>query len=428
MSRNAFEDIPGHPFGDMQLIRLDNPVRNYAWGSRTTIAALQGRPFPTTEPEAEIWIGAHPAAPSRVTARTDLLAAIEADRSGILGPERDRLPFLLKVLAVAKPLSIQVHPDSQQAVCGFTREESLGIPRDDPTRNYRDDWPKPELLYAVTDFDALCGIREPRDAARLLRDLPGERLQRIAGVLEERGPGETFDLLNSWPINDRRALVAEVRIGGTQARMGETEARMGESEARMGESEVRMGGPEAALRAAARIAADQPDDPGCVTSLLLNLVTLTPGQALYARPRTIHAYLHGTAVEIMASSDNVLRGGLTPKHVDQAELAAVADFTPTKPEVIEPVTLPTGEEMYPAPVEQFQLTRLRPRPLITIPDPGPSAILGLVGSLTVTRGDTTHLLNPGEALFAPHNGDNKLTIGGQGLGFRASIPTFPATG
>ncbi|KAB2352416.1 mannose-6-phosphate isomerase, class I [Actinomadura rudentiformis] len=396
-------------FSDTQLIGLDNPVRNYAWGSRTTIAALQGRPFPTAEPEAEIWIGAHPAAPSRVSARTDLLTVIDADRPGLLGPGRDRLPFLLKVLAVAKPLSIQVHPDAQQAVRGFTREEALGIPRDDPKRNYRDDWPKPELLYAVTDFDALCGIREPREAARLLRALGGTRLQRIAGVLEQRGPRETFDVLNSWPTDDRPALVAEVRTGATEARRDGPEA-------------PRRSDPEVALRTAARIAADQPDDPGCVTSLLLNLVTLAPGQALYARPRTIHAYLQGTGVEVMASSDNVLRGGLTPKHVDQAELAAVADFTPSEPEVVKPVTLPTGEDMYPAPVEQFQLTRLRPRPLITVPEPGPSSILCLDGSLTVTRGGITHLLNPGEALFAPHSGDDELTIEGQGLGFRASIP------
>ncbi|WP_205315676.1 mannose-6-phosphate isomerase, class I [Nonomuraea lactucae] len=385
--------------GDIRLHRLDNPVRNYAWGSRTTIAELQGRPVPSAEPEAEVWIGAHPAAPSRIATGTDMLAAIEADRAGLLGPGHDRLPFLLKILAVAKPLSIQVHPDPEQAARGFAREEALGIPRDAPRRNYRDDWPKPELLYALTSFDALCGFREPGDAVRLLRDLDGTRLHRVADVLERRGLEEAFGLLNSWPDDDRSALVAEVRGGG----------------------------PEAAHRTAAKIAEDYPDDPGCVTSLLLNLITLRPGQALYARPRTIHAYLRGTAVEIMASSDNVLRGGLTPKHVDKAELAAVTDFTPSRPEVVEPLTLPTGEELYPTPARQFQLTRLRPGPVIKVPSPGPGAILCIAGSILVTRGRTVERLSPGEALFVPYDGDDELLIEGDGSGFRASVPAAPVT-
>lgn len=377
-----------------QLYRLDNPVRDYAWGSRTAIAELQGRPSPTAAPEAEVWIGAHPAAPSRVAGGTDLRRAIEADQAALLGSGHDRLPFLLKILAVAKPLSIQVHPEPGQARDGFAREEALGVPLDAPTRNYRDDWPKPELVYAVTAFEALCGFRSPEIAARLLRDLDGPRLRRVAATLEEGGPEAALGVLNAWPADDRSALVAEVRDGG----------------------------PDPAHRAAARIAADYPDDPGVVVSLLLNLITLRPGQALYTAPRTIHAYLRGTAVEIMASSDNVLRGGLTGKHIDKAELAAITDFTPTRPEVLEPRALPTGEELYTAPVEQFQLTRLRPRPSIEIPTPGPSAILCLEGSLRVTRGGTSERLAAGEALFAPYEGADTLVIEGDGVGFRASVP------
>ncbi|GAA2130495.1 mannose-6-phosphate isomerase, class I [Actinomadura napierensis] len=386
-----------HTGTQLQLHRLDNPIRDYAWGSRTAIADLQGRPSPTAGPEAEVWIGAHPAAPSRLADGTDLLTAIEADRAGLLGPGHDRLPFLLKILAVAEPLSIQVHPDSGQARRGFAREEALGIPRDSATRNYRDDWPKPELVYAVTAFEALCGFRAPEIAARLLRALNGARLRRLADILEEGGPEAALGALNAWPGADRSALVAEVRDAGTT-------------------------GPDPAHRAAAMIAADHPDDPGAVASLLFNLRALRPGQALYTAPRTIHAYLRGTAVEIMASSDNVLRGGLTGKHIDTAELAAVTDFTPTRPEVLEPSILPTGEELYPTPAEQFQLTRLRPRPPIGIPVPGPSAILCLEGTLSVARGGTTELLAPGEALFVPYEGAGPLVIEGDGVGFRASAP------
>ncbi|WP_433136180.1 mannose-6-phosphate isomerase, class I [Actinomadura nitritigenes] len=374
-----------------------NPIRNYAWGSRTAIADLQGRPSPTAGPEAEVWIGAHPAAPSRLADGTGLQAAIKADRAGLLGPGHDRLPFLLKILAVAKPLSIQVHPEPEQAHRGFAREEALGIPIDSPTRNYRDDWPKPELVYAVTAFEVLCGFRTPEVAARLLRALNGPRLRRLTNILGEAGPEAVLGALNAWPAADRSALVAEV-------------------------CDADAPGPDPALRAAAVIAADHPDDPGVVASLLFNQITLQPGQALYTAPRTIHSYLRGTAVEIMASSDNVLRGGLTGKHIDTAELAAVTDFTPTRPEVLEPSPLPTGEELYAAPAEQFQLTRLRPRPPISIPVPGPSAILCIEGTLSVARGGTTEPLTPGEALFVPYEGASPVVIEGDGVGFRASVP------
>jgi mannose-6-phosphate isomerase len=380
-----------------QLYRLDNSVRHYAWGSRTAIADLQGRPSPTAAPEAEVWIGTHPAAPSRIAAGTDLLKAVEADRAGLLGPAHDRLPFLLKILAVAEPLSIQVHPDPDQARRGFAREQALGIPLDAPTRNYRDDWPKPELVYAVTTFDALSGFRAPETAARLLRRLDGPRLRRVADILEQRGSEAALGALNEWPVADRLALVAEM-------------------------VDAAGAGGDPAHRAAAMIATYHPQDPGVVASLLLNLITLRPGQALYTAPRTVHAYLRGTAIEIMATSDNVLRGGLTGKHIDQSELTAITDFTPTRPEILEPHPLATGEELYATPAPQFQLTRLRPRPHISIPAPGPSTILCIEGFLRVTRGGATELLSPGEALFVPYEGAGPLVIEGEGTGFRASVP------
>src|SRR4051812_48364382 len=151
-----------------ELLRLDNPIQNYDWGSRTVLAELQGRPSPADRPEAELWIGAHSKAPSLVAAAGSLLDVIDSDLQGLLGPGHSRLPFLLKILAVDKPLSLQVHPDAEQAVKGFAAETH---PVGDPRRTYQDDWPKPELIYALTRFEALCGFREPAEAATLLDGL-----------------------------------------------------------------------------------------------------------------------------------------------------------------------------------------------------------------------------------------------------------------
>ncbi|MEO5878073.1 MAG: mannose-6-phosphate isomerase, class I [Streptosporangiaceae bacterium] len=367
-----------------ELYRLQNSIQSYAWGSRTVLAELQGRPVPSAGPEAELWVGAHPSAPSHIPGAGSLGEAIAAEPARLLGPGLDRLPFLLKILAVGRPLSIQVHPDADQAVRGFARE--AGLAAGDPARSYHDDCAKPELIYAVTPFEALCGFRDPLDAAK---DLQGERLTRVADALLQGGHRAAVSLLSRWPREDRGALVEEVRPAGEDWTL--------------------------------RLADAYPDDPGVIVALLLNRVVLAPGQALYARPRTIHAYLHGTGVEIMASSDNVLRGGLTPKHIDLDELLEVTSFAPARPETVEPVRLPNGEDLFPAPATQFQLTRLRPAPRLEITDPGPGAILCLDGSLEIGRGSRTEILRPGEALFLPYEG-GPVRVGGSGLGFRAALP------
>ncbi|GAA3237411.1 mannose-6-phosphate isomerase, class I [Actinocorallia longicatena] len=378
------------------LHRLDNVIRSYDWGSRTVLAELFGRPVPSDGPEAELWIGAHPGAPSRLAGGGTLLDLIGADPAGTLGPGRDRLPFLLKILAVERPLSIQVHPDAAQAAAGYARENEAGIPAGDAKRSYHDDWPKPELVCALTPFTALCGFRPVEEAAALLEGLAGERTGRIAAVLRAEGPRGAVTLLADWPEADRRALVAEVVTGSAGT-----------------------GG--LACSWARRIAEQYPADPGVVTSLLLNLVVLQPGEAMFARPRTIHAYLHGTAVEIMAGSDNVLRGGLTPKHIDLPELLAITRFEPSPPDLVAASALQDGEDLYPAPVRQFRLTRLSPDPVLTVDVPGPGAVLCLEGSLEVSRGDSVERLTPGEAVFVPFAG-GPLRVTGPGTGFRASVP------
>ncbi|MEU6619761.1 mannose-6-phosphate isomerase, class I [Streptomyces litmocidini] len=363
-----------------ELLRLDNPIRAYDWGSHTVLAELLGRP--ATGPQAELWIGAHPTAPSRLPDGSSLLDRITGAPEPMVGPGQDRLPFLLKVLAVERPLSLQVHPDADQARDGYAEG-----------RGYQDAWPKPELIYALTRFEALCGFADPERSASLLASTRGERLRRVADVLTAGGPRAAVTALTTWPEDDRHALVAEV---GASTSLDLAWSR--------------------------RLAEQHPTDPGVVIAILMNHVILSPGQALFARPRTLHAYLRGTGVEIMANSDNVLRGGLTTKHVDVAELQAVTDFTPSRPELVTPVLLPNGETSLPAPTSHFHLTRLQPSGApVEIPDPGPSALLCLDGELTLTRGAATEHLRRGDSVFLPYAG-GRATVTGDGLAFRASLP------
>lgn len=363
-----------------ELLRLDNPIRPYDWGSHTVLAELLGRP--ATGPQAELWIGAHPTAPSLLPDGSSLLDRITGTPELMIGPGEDRLPFLLKVLAVERPLSIQVHPDADQAREGYAAQ-----------RGYQDAWPKPELIYALSRFEALCGFADPERSAAVLTSAGGERLEHIADMLASGGPRTAVAALTTWPEHDRPALVAEVAASTTTD-----------------------------LAWPRRLAELYPTDPGVVIAILMNHVILSPGQALFARPRTLHAYLCGTGVEIMANSDNVVRGGLTTKPVDVAELQAITDFTPSLPELVTPVPLANGEVSFPAPTPHFHLTRLQPSDTpIEILTPGPSALLCLDGSLTLTRGPATEHLHRGDSVFLPHAG-GPASVSGHGLAFRASLP------
>lgn len=320
---------------------LDCKVMPYAWGSRTAIAELTGRPSPAPGPEAELWMGAHPMAPSRVAvggASVSLSDLVERDPRGTLGDRvvdglGPRLPFLLKVLAAAEPLSLQAHPTAEQARAGFDDEERRGVPRDAPTRNYKDPSHKPELLAALTPFDALCGFRRAEDTARLFDALG---VSALAGSVRERGLGETFRAIMTGgapPVGEVvLACEAHARAQGAFAR-------------------------ECAW--ATRLAALYPGDVGVISALLLNLLHLEPGEAIYLGAGNLHAYLEGVGVEIMASSDNVLRGGLTKKHVDVPELMRVLDFADGPVTPIRARAEGDVEDVYDAPAREFRLSRLR---------------------------------------------------------------------
>ena len=304
----------------MQLIR--GAIRNYAWGSRSAIAEFTGRPAPTAHPEAELWLGAHPGDPARLEGprgETSLLDAIAEDPQAQLGSAvRDRygdvLPFLVKVLAAEEPLSLQAHPSAEQAVEGYQREDRRRVPLKSPMRNYRDRSHKPELLVALGDFEALVGFRPAARSVALMRALEVPGLDPFIGLLADQSDASSLRaLFTTWitaPQPDLDVLIPAVLEGAV--------------------SYIRSGATEFApeFRAVLELGERYPGDAGVLAALLLNRISLKCGEGIFLPAGNLHSYLQGMAMEVMANSDNVLRGGLTPKHVDVPELLRVLDFTP----------------------------------------------------------------------------------------------------
>ncbi|MEU3997664.1 mannose-6-phosphate isomerase, class I [Streptomyces fungicidicus] len=379
--------------------RLDNTIRPYAWGSTTALPRLLGTE-PTGEPQAEMWMGAHPGAPSR-TGRGTLVEVIDADPEKELGPDSvarfgPRLPFLLKLLAAGGPLSLQVHPDLTQAKEGYADEERRGVPVTAPHRNYKDANHKPELVCALTEFDGLCGFRDPLRAAELLDGLGVDTLKPYV------------DLLHAHP---EEAALREVLTAILTADREEMARTVTEAAAACD----RLGGAYAPY---ADIAHHYPGDPGVIAAMLLNHVRLQPGEALFLGAGVPHAYLDGLGVEIMANSDNVLRCGLTPKHVDVPELLRIVRFEAGDPGVLRPEAGPDGEEVYETPIDEFRLSRY------VLPAGGtthdltlttPQILLCTAGS--VRAGE--HELSPGASVFVPAG--EKAEVSGTGTLFRATV-------
>lgn len=386
--------------------RLRNAVRAYAWGSRTAIASLQGRPVPSPGPEAELWVGAHPGDPSRLERDgTPLTEVIAAAPEATLGAEvvaryGPRLPYLLKLLAAAEPLSLQAHPDPEQAAKGFAAEEAAGVPRDAPHRRYVDPHHKPELLVAVTEFRALCGFRRPQAAAETLAGLGVAALEPVVARLRDGELAAAVRALLEWPQERRAQLVGEVAAAAEAI-------------------------PQRAL--VQRLAAAYPGDVGVVVALLLNHVTLAPGEAIFMPAGNLHAYLGGVGVEVMAASDNVLRGGLTPKYVDVPELLRVLRFEPLADPVRRPVPVGPHVVTWPVPVPDFALHRVRLTGdvgRVELAVAGPRVVLCLGGEVTVADGVSQIKLRGGEAGFGPPLG--RLRLEGTGEAFVAS--TAPESG
>ena len=380
------------------------------------IAELQGRPAPTAKPEAELWMGAHPSAPSgveRAGGRTTLDAVIAADPAGELGAEcaarfGGRLPFLLKVLAAEQALSIQVHPSREQAEAGYLAENERGLAPGDKARNYVDDWPKPEILCALTPFEVLAGMRTAADAAALLRALEVRELAPLAAELS-RTPdpaalSRALATILTWPAAGRGALVDAV------AAACERVAACGGEYA-------------AACAATARLACEHQGDLGSVASLLLRHAVLQPGEAVFLPAGGLHAYLHGTGVELLANSDNVVRAGLTAKHIDIPELLKLTNPAVDVP-VIEPRPLGGGVSVYDSPAPEFRLYRAELGPgEVPLPGTGGARVVLCVagtvalrttsGALKVAKGESCYLSAADGTVTA--SGPAAAFIAGSGL-------------
>ena len=398
---------------------LECAVMPYAWGSRTAIAEFTGRRSPSDGPEAELWMGAHPMAPSRLSrgahgeqqALPDVIAEsptheLGLDVSSRFGP---RLPFLLKVLAAAQPLSLQAHPDEVQAKLGFADEDRRGIPRDAATRSYKDDSHKPELLCALVPVDALCGFRRAGDTLRLFDELAASALEPVLAPLR-RSPGRdgiaaVFRSLMTMPPAEGSRLV-RATVEACSAHLASV------SFAREYDW-------------ACRLDALYPGDVGVVSALLLNLVHLEPGEALFLGAGNLHAYLSGVGVEIMASSDNVLRGGLTKKHVDVTELMRVLDFAdgPVAPLCARAVD--AHERVWDTPAREFRLSAIDLESGgsgVAREVRGPEILLCTNGPVVVTPADGSPAvtLEQGRAAFVPASTE-RYTLAAANAGSRASV-------
>ncbi|WP_150461501.1 mannose-6-phosphate isomerase, class I [Nesterenkonia ebinurensis] len=383
----------------MTLIRIDNTPLSYPWGAAGGISALLGRE-PSGGPEAELWLGSHPKAPSRVLEP----GAAWSDLHQWETETGQQLPFLLKILDAAAPLSLQAHPSAEQAALGFDREERAGIPVDAPHRNYRDPRPKPEMIVALSDrFEALCGFRDPAHTTDLLQEgargsgPAGALLRTWAYMLTEQGIARTV----RWLLGDAPEIPQ--LIGQLQAAAERHPEKLG---------------------LVSRLLAEYPGDPGAAVAVMLNHELLSAGEALWLPAGNIHAYLHGTGIELMGPSDNVLRGGLTGKHIDVPELLHVLDISFGPPARLRPAARQVGLRSYRtaegpenrgAPFELLEITGEAEFRTET-----PSVIAVLSGSFTVTAEDTGTVQDAARGQFLLQATPGLLSLRGTGRAFLAT--------
>jgi len=394
------------------MLLLSTTVKSYAWGRTDGIAALVGSE-PTGGPEAELWVGTHPAGPSVVVGDPEgrtLAEVIASDPRRWLGPDLagagfTALPFLLKVLAIGQPLSLQAHPSTPQAEAGFDREEANGISLDDPGRTYRDRSAKPEALVSLTDTWAMCGFRPTEEAVALVEELD---LARLAPLSEHLGSGrpnameEAFAWLLGTGSEVGPSLAAEIAQAAKQR--------------------VAVGDDRAdPFRWTTELSALHPDDPTILSPLLLNVVHLAEGDAVHLPAGNLHAYLSGAGVEVMSASDNVLRGGLTPKHVDVDELLSIVRFEPGVPRPPRRLEPERGVTVFDAGESSFALALIEAGGEPVVIDPQrPSILLAIGGEVDVAGADSGVTIDGGAAAFvAP--GEGPLAVSGPGHRWWATV-------
>ncbi|MBY7894043.1 mannose-6-phosphate isomerase, class I [Vibrio fluvialis] len=332
------------------LFKLENTIQNYAWGSKTAIQELFGVENSKQEAQAELWMGAHPNGCSKVELngkKVLLSELIDSNKEGFLSPQTalsfGELPYLFKVLAADNALSIQVHPSKEEAEIGFAKEDRLGIDRKDPKRNYRDPNHKPELVYALTPYQAMNGFRNFSEIVSL-----------FSRITEQISIPQVHDLVTQFENNLTRSGL-ETFFVGILSLTGNHKLEAIDGLLTFAHDNVEMAtlGDEFAL--ILELANTYPGDIGLFAPLILNVLTLQPGETMYLDARTPHAYLKGTGLEVMANSDNVLRAGLTPKHIDVEELASCTLFEekPKDKLLVQP-NLEGNKQSYVIPVPDFE--------------------------------------------------------------------------
>jgi len=400
----------------MQNIRLlKNTVQDYVWGSPSAIPELLGKKNPDQRPQAELWMGAHPKAPSMVYDRgrwRSLKELIDHHPQDILGVEvaarfDNTFPYLFKVLAAAKPLSIQAHPSRKEAREGFESENRRKIPMDAPNRNYKDENHKPECICALSPFWALSGFRDFFEICALVsRGCPLGLARELNGFKKQLNPiglKHFFtELMNMDPAQQQQAI----------------------SEAL--ENAQRWANDDPAFDWITRLADEYPSDIGILAPLLLNLVQLKPGQALFLSSGVLHAYLQGVGIELMANSDNVLRGGLTSKHIDVPELLKMLNFEGSGVDVLEAVEKNKNERVYPSPAEEFVLSVISVSRGNSYQCSGPRSVeimLSADGKATVrdTGSKAVHALKKGDSIIIPA-AVKGYRISGNATIFKAAVP------
>lgn len=400
-----------------RIRRLDNPIQPYPWGSPTAIPELLGRSNPQASPWAELWMGAHPKAPSLVETGggwRPLDAVIEENPQAVLGQWlsrqfQGRFPFLFKVLAASAPLSIQAHPDKAQAKRGFAMENRLGLPLDAPDRNYKDDNHKPECICALEPFWALCGFRRVSDILAYMGELAlpefGDHLAVLRRQPDRNGLRRFFQGLMTTEPDARRRLVQKAASA---------------SESRASDDPV--------FQWVVHLNSAYPGDIGVISPLMMNLIRLEPGQALFLSAGELHAYLEGVGIELMANSDNVLRGGLTSKHLDLQELLACLNFEEREITVLTPRPVSDIEQVYSTEAAEFQLSILRSTngAASLVHNDGVQILLCVEGNAELTDPNREWRLKvkKGESVLVPA-GVEGYRISGRATFYKASTPRRP---
>ncbi|GAA0999397.1 mannose-6-phosphate isomerase, class I [Subtercola frigoramans] len=408
------------------FVQITNTPRDYAWGSERAITDLLGQPASTT-PQAELWLGAHPGSPSVIVDPSQTGGARTLTEWIANDPERasgshGHLPYLLKILSAEHPLSLQAHPTLSAARAGFERENAEGLAPDAPNRNYKDPLHKPEVIFALSEkFEALCGFRPVSEIHAIIALLKAADARaavpepELLAALESQLRGDTHEALRTaveWLLSGGEQVLALVRqvtslVGGEGS--GDEGAAEGLLEGEFG----------AALATVRDLAAEYPGDPGIVISLLLNRVTLNRGEALFLPAGNIHAYLKGLGVELMAASDNVLRGGLTPKYIDVPELLSVLVFDSLPVPYLNPGHPSAGIEVYQPDVIDFELVRVTPGLVDARYLPlGPAIVICTSGAVTVSSATGSALVAHGASYFVTPD-EGELTFSGEGELFLA---------